>query len=192
MNPLSLDPLAMNPLALSERHALPADLLALYDALPRDAWPEDPGFHPLASFWLDRHLGFRHLLTTLGNQARALESGDLDPQLWARNLSRHGSQLVDELIGHHQIEDDAYFPQMALLEPKLNRGFEMLDADHHALDGLLDGFVSVANAALSAGAHRNSANALLTTLPAFQTQLIRHLQDEEDLIIPVILKHALR
>jgi hemerythrin-like domain-containing protein len=107
-------------------------------------------------------------------------------------VSAIGGHLVQDLLGHHQIEDDAYFPQMVQLERRLGRGFDILDRDHHALDALLDGFVKSANQALQAKDSRAAAGRFREGLMPFERQLIRHLQDEEDLIIPVILKHRMR
>ena len=176
---------------LSARTGLPADLLELLALFPRDGWQGAPAFHPLASFWLDRHLGFRRMFHLLITDAQAMTAGDLDAEDWRRRTSRLGQHLVGDLLGHHQIEDDAYFPEMVRLEPRLARGFDILDADHHGLDGLLDGFVRAANAGLSVDNPRDGAGSLLAVLHPFQRQLVQHLGDEEDLIIPVILKHRM-
>jgi hypothetical protein len=75
----------------------------------------------------------------------------------------------------------------------LERGFELLDADHHALDGHIHGLAGAANAFLqSVGqpGERDRAGELNAALAGFETFLDRHLVDEEDLIVPVILKYA--
>ncbi len=174
---------------LAARHGLPAELLALLDDHPRAGWPAHPGFHGLVSFWLDRHMGFRTLTDRIRRETEALIGGTTDPATFPQRLVPLGRRLVDELIGHHQIEDDAYFPELAALEPRLARGFDILDADHHALDALLDSFVTGANSLLQSPAPRDAAGPFHTNLAAFTKMLDRHLTDEEDLILPVILKH---
>ncbi|WP_103333914.1 hemerythrin domain-containing protein [Pseudotabrizicola formosa] len=176
---------------LAHRDHLPADLVTLLADWPRDRWSDVPGFEGLSSFWLDRHLGFRDLMSGLRLDAEHMSGGRIDPQRWQGRLLRGGEQLVQGLIGHHQVEDASYFPAMVQLEPRLARGFELLDRDHHALDGLLDGFVTAANDALQATDAREAALAFHASLAPFERQLIRHLEDEEDLIIPVILKHQM-
>lgn len=176
---------------LSHREGLPPDLLTLLDSLPRSGWADVPGFGGLAAFWLDRHLAFRRLLDLLAGDAQAVADGRMDPGQWHPRLIRLGGHLVQELQGHHQIEDEAYFPQMQQLEPRLLRGFDLLDRDHHALDGLLHGFANAANAALRAEKPRAAAGRMAEHLAPFARQLQRHLEDEEDLIIPVILKHRM-
>ncbi|AWB49250.1 dihydrodipicolinate reductase [Gemmobacter aquarius] len=175
--------------SLATRQGLPAELLALLDEYPRAGWPEQPGFHGLVSFWLDRHMGFRSLTTRIKAETEALIDGKTDTATFPQRLVPLGRRLVDELIGHHQIEDDAYFPELAALEPRLSRGFHILDADHHELDTLLDAFVTGANAVLQSPDPRDAAGQFHTSLAPFGTMLHRHLTDEEDLILPVILKH---
>lgn len=175
-------------LDLATRTHLPPELLALHADWAREGWADAPGFHGLAAFWLDRHLGFRSLLGGLIADAGAVVDRRMDPAAFAPRLSRMGGRLVQELIGHHQIEDEAYFPKLAALEPRLARGFDLLDADHHALHALIDRFVTGANGVLqdrSGGGVAHFADALAD----FDRLLLRHLTDEEDLIIPVVLKH---
>ena len=95
--------------------------------------------------------------------------------------------LVGQLHGHHRIEDTQYFPVLSRLETRLDRGFAILDRDHHALDALLGRFTESANAVLQG---RGEAGAFLDELGAFEGFLNRHLEDEEDLVVPVILKHG--
>jgi hemerythrin-like domain-containing protein len=176
---------------LSRRDRLPPDLVTLLAEWPRERWSDLPGFEGLAAFWLDRHLGFRALMAGLQQDAENMAEGRIDPNRWQQRVLRGGDQLVQGLIGHHQIEDASYFPAMVRLEPRLSRGFDLLDADHHALDGLLDAFVTGANTALQASDPRPAALAFHASLVPFERQLVRHLEDEEDLIIPVILKHQM-
>jgi len=100
---------------------------------------------------------------------------------------------VQELHGHHLIEDHQYFPVLTQLEPRLERGFALLDADHHALDPWLARLAERANAAIGAArADRglgDAAGPLAEDLGAFAGLLERHLTDEEDLVVPVLLRH---
>ena len=176
---------------LATRTRLPPELVTLLADWPRAGWSDVPGFEGLAAFWLDRHLGFRTYLDRLREDAEHMAGGRIDPNRWQGRLLRGGEQLVQSLIGHHQIEDTSYFPAMVRLEPRLTHGFEVLDRDHHALDGLLDGFVQSANTAIQSTDPSEAALVFHASLAPFQRQLIRHLEDEEDLIIPVILKHQM-
>lgn len=176
---------------LASRTRLPPELLTLLADWPRADWSALPDAQGLAAFWLDRHLGFRSLLNGLEQDAEHVARGLMDPARWHGRLLRGGEQLTEGLISHHQIEDESYFPVMRRLEPGLARGFDLLDSDHHALDSLLDSFVGAANTALQSREAAPAAEAFHTALMPFARQLIRHLEDEEDLIIPVILKHQM-
>lgn len=179
-------------LTLADRAALPEEFRLILAEHPRDSWAEHLDFNGLAAFWLERHLAFRRMLEMLGSDAQGLLDGRIAAESYAPRLSRLGSRLIGDLMGHHQIEDDVYFPELARLEPRIARGFDMLDADHHALHGLIDRFVSGANAVLGEtgdAARREAVGRFLGDLGAFERQLIRHLEDEEDLVLPVVLKH---
>ena len=181
--------------ALATRADLPAEYRLLLAEYPRDSWPDHRDFNGLAAFWLDRHLNFRHVMTVLRDEAQLRLDRKMAPRDHAKTLQRRGSGLLSDLIGHHQIEDQAYFPELARLEPRIARGFDLLDADHHDLHALIDRFATGANAVLSApddaASHRATAR-FLTDLTAFDRMLARHLTDEEDLVLPVVLKHRVR
>jgi hemerythrin-like domain-containing protein len=185
-------PPAPDALPLATREGLPPEYRLLLADYPRDGWPAHRDFNGLAAFWLDRHLGFRRVMGLLQTDADALIDRRIDPQIWGQRLVRLGSGFLGDLVGHHQIEDDAYFPKLAALEPRIARGFEVLDRDHHALHDLIDRFAKGANHALAQTgdeARHKAATAFRTDLASFERMLARHLEDEEDLVLPVVLKH---
>lgn len=178
-------------LSLESRTGLPEALRVLLADYPREGWEEDPHFHGLVSFWLGMHLQFRDALSGMRADAEALLDRRLDPRAWAPRLARAGGSFVQHLHGHHGIEDDHYFPILAARDRRLLRGFEILDTDHHALDGHLEGFVADANGALRAlesPDFQTEAGRLHGTLLRLDRFLERHLTDEEELIVPVILR----
>ena len=179
-------------LSLEARAGLPDALRVLLSDWPREGWAASPHFHPLASMWLDRHLGFRRMLALMRADAEALLDRRIDPAAWAPRLSRLGSHFVSDLHGHHHVEDDHYFPLLAARDARLLDGFALLDRDHQALDGHLAAFVADANAALQA---LGTEDDLRTAGGRFRENLLRlegfidrHLTDEEELIVPVILR----
>jgi hypothetical protein len=119
----------------------------------------------------------------------------LEPASFAQRLSRVGGQFVEHLHGHHHVEDNHYFPLQVVREKRLEQGFQILDADHQALDAHIAGFVGGANGvlrAVAAGAFRDEGSAFHAQLVRLGGFLERHLADEEDLIVPVILRHGER
>lgn len=182
-------------LPLDRRTGLPDALRVLLRDHPREGWEADPRFAGLAAFWMERHLAFRDLLAALGADAARAAAKDLDPRAWGARLSRLGSHLLQDLHGHHRIEDDHYFPLLASREPRLRAGFDLLDADHQALDRHLAAFADRADAALRlirdpAADAAGEAGRLTERLDALARFLDRHLTDEEDLVVPVILRHG--
>ena len=179
--------------ALDARAGLPEGLGALLSRHPREGWRAHPEFGPLTTFWMERHVMFRRMLDALGADARAAQDGTMDPAEHARRLSRVGGAFLDGLHGHHSIEDDHYFPRLIALAPSLERGFAILDADHHRLHEELDGFAQAANAVLrglapGAGDGRDAVGRLGRDLDRLQGFLDRHLLDEEDLVVPILLE----
>lgn len=179
---------------LATRTALPDALRILLAEHPRDSWETHRHFDGLVRFWLDRHLMFRRMLAIMQADTEALLDRRVDPQAHAGRLAQIGSRFVADLHGHHQIEDGHYFPVLAQAEPRLVLGFDLLDADHHALDGLLARFAEGANGLLSVwqddAARPDAAGRFLTVLGETQRLIDRHLVDEEDLVVPVILQHG--
>jgi hemerythrin-like domain-containing protein len=181
----------MDDLDLATRMRMPDALRALLADFPRDSWDAHPHFVGLVQFWIERHMMFRQLTEALQTDVEAALDKKLDPTQHKARLSRYGGMLVGNLHGHHQIEDNHYFPVLSGMEPKLERGFGILDADHHAMDGLLERFTTAANAVLQGkeGATKPAGD-FRAELLSFGKMLDRHLEDEEDLIVPVILKHG--
>lgn len=172
---------------LTNREGLPDALRVLLESFPREDWAAHPNFAGLVAFWLDRHEMFRKLCSVMGQDAENVVDGRMDPRQMQGRLQQYGSALVQQLHGHHQIEDMHYFPILRAREERLDRGFEILDRDHHAMDGLLNRFAEGANGVLRGEVE---AGAFREELTGFEALLMRHLADEEDLIVPVILKHG--
>lgn len=178
-------------LSLFTREGLPDALRVLLRDYPRDGWERDPNFHGLVSFWLSMHLQFRDGLALMRDDAEAVLDRRMDARDWGGRLSRVGGQFVQHLHQHHGIEDHHYFPILSQRDPRLTRGFAILDTDHTDLHGLIDGFVEGANAALSsldAPDLRSQAGRVHEMLGRFERFLNRHLTDEEELVVPVLLR----
>ena len=178
---------------LETRAALPEDLRVLLADYPRRIWGAHPNFGPTTRFYLDRHAMFREAFAVM----RRLVAESLDAprpsERVGRDLSRVGGFFLQELHTHHSVEDHHYFPALMRLEPRLVRGFEILDRDHHALHDALDRFAAAANGALSAlapgagGDPKRAFSALDRELSRFDPMLDRHLSDEEEIVIPIML-----
>jgi hypothetical protein len=186
-------------LALDRRPGLPDDLLDLLRRYPRENWPDNPDVAGLAGFWLQRHQMFRELSTLIGTATLRLREGLLTPAEFRPFFRRRIGLLLGQLDEHHNVEDIHYFPAFAVAAPKLKRGFEILDADHHFIHGVIESlgeeseaFVAALSGQVSGkeGEVPRKVDDLAAAIAAFDRNLRRHLDDEEDLVIPLILERA--
>lgn len=177
--------------ALENREGLPDALRVLLEAFPRDTWNAGT-LDDLTKFWLSRHMMFRRLLGHISDDAKRLSEGAMDPEVYARHLAQLGSHFVRDLHAHHHIEDEAYFPKLIQSDNRLIRGFDMLETDHQSIDRYLNAFVDAANDLIrtSPDARTSLGAPFHDRVRGLQRLLNRHLADEEDLVVPVILKYG--
>ena len=175
-------------LALGTRARLPDALRVLVEAHPRDTWEAHGNFGEMVQFWLQRHAMFRQLVDILRQDAEKMADGGIGFQDYAPRLSHYGGTLLNELHGHHQIEDHHYFPRLIKLDARVEKGFDLLEADHEAMDGLLHGMAEGANGVLQGG----EIGPFIDRLQGFTDLLERHLTDEEEIVVPVILASGFR
>lgn len=178
-------------LALDARAGWPADLRLLIERYPREVWSSHANLGAMAQFWLQRHAMFRELGASLEEAATAFRDCTATAADFRAFFPPRLQFFLQQLNAHHQIEDQHYFPVFQAAEARLAHGFDVLEADHHLIHGQIDATVEAANAFLrtpvnddiarAAGEHYAQANGRLARL------LTQHLNDEEDLIIPLIL-----
>lgn len=184
--------LEQDDLGLVTRGGLPADLCYLVERYPRDDWTAHDNVHGMASMWLQRHAMFRDLGGILTGAIADYREERTDAQGFAQFFAPRLNFFLGHLDGHHNVEDHHYFPVFARVEPRLKRGFDILDADHHLIHDALEANAQTANAFLQAlsgdgDAQRRAADAYADENARLVAMLARHLDDEEDLIIPLIL-----
>jgi hypothetical protein len=169
-------------------------LLADY---PRDDWEAHPNFKEATKNWMGAHQMFRRLGEITRKETERFLDKDRDAEDYAGRLSYYGDALVRNLHGHHHWEDHNYFPELSRADPRFDAGLEVLEKDHEVLDGILDGFTSKANRVikliqLDEKAAHDEAGDLHKIAGGIEALLARHLVDEEDLAVPIILHHKLR
>ena len=179
-------------LDLNSRSGWPDDLRIFIDKFPREAWPTHANLGERIQFWLRVHGGFRDLGSDLKAATGDFREGLVTPErfrLWFVPRLRH---LLSHLHTHHQIEDHEYFPILAEAEPRLARGFDVLESDHDVIHATIDALAEAANAFVNI--EDGDRDRLLSTgdryadaSDALIRQLTQHLDDEEDLIVPLVL-----
>ncbi len=174
--------------ALATRTGLPSGFRWLLDDYPRDRWPS--ALDETAAFWLQMHASFRgHQAHMDGLVGQWRANGDL--AALHRSLIPALQSFLQHLDGHHRVESGHYFPMMRKIEPKIDAGIDLLDRDHHAihetLEALFQGGLAFHQAmAGNAPDAADKANRLSDLIDGNARPLLRHLEDEEDIVIPLI------
>ena len=158
---------------------------------PRSSWRDDPTHG--ARFWLEIHDGFRRESDGLVALLDEHRSGRRAAGELAVISAPRLTGLVARLRNHHEIEDFEYFPAFRALEPKLAAGFDVLASDHVRLQGHADEALGALGELLAAAANDAAGAPHVTDRYVSRSDdlcraLARHLDDEEDLIIPLLLE----
>lgn len=176
---------------------MPGEMQILLETYPRDSWDSHPGFKERTRHWLGAHQMFRRLAELVRTDAEHFLDRTVSPDAYAARLSYYGNALVGNLHGHHGWEDRSYFPELSAADPRFDAGLEVLEKDHADLDLVLDQYTRTANRAiklihLDEAQARSEVGALRDTSEVIEAFLKRHLSDEEELAVPIILHHRLR
>ena len=181
---------------IDQRGGWPEDLCVVLRDYPRDTWHTTRS--GMARFWIDKHNYIRQ-------QSAALQSANEDYRSGRAAASHFGSWIAPrlqgflaELHGHHQVEDFHYFPAFRSAEPRLGPGFDVLDKDHELIHqgivdivGTINAFIETLHAEgpSQVDAQRRAADKYIAASLTLHRRLERHLTDEEDLIIPLMIRH---
>jgi hypothetical protein len=167
----------------------------LLERHPRATWPSQE--NPATEFWLGVHSGFRRDAAAL----TALGQDFVDGRLRAPELAVvAGSRLYGlaaALRGHHEVEDHHYFPVLLQTFPYLGDGLERLGKEHGALaEDIREALAALRELTASAQGSsqtlpqsaQHAAERFVSVAERLQRRLLRHLDDEEDLVIPALLE----
>jgi len=176
----------------------PAELGFLLERHPRATWPTARS--ATVAFWLDVHERLRRDAAGLDAAGAEYRAGRSSPAQLAVIAAPRLRGLVAAMHGHHQIEDFDYFPEFRRAEPRLAAGFDRLEREHAALNRSVDTALA-ALAELRAAAERTTEPSSASTLKlagqryvdaaaTLSAELLRHLHDEENLVVPLLLERA--
>ena len=177
------------------RPALGEELRFLARLHPRATWAGHARLGELARYWLQRHAAFRALDEIILAGSEAALAQPVDAAALKPWLAHHLQTFLWQLEGHHRVEDLHYFPVFRRVEPRLAAGFELLERDHDTLHAALAGIVTAANRVLAHDgadlAHFRAGLARFRDAQAtLGRQLHRHLDDEEDLVVPLLIERG--
>ena len=177
--------------------ACPGELLLfLLERHPRATWPTARS--ATVAFWLDVHERLRRDAGGLDAAGDEYRGGRSLPAQLAVIAAPRLRGLIAAMQGHHQIEDFEYFPEFRHAEPRLSAGFDRLEREHATLNRNVDAALA-ALAELHAAVERAAEPASTATLKlaaqryvdaaaTLSADLLRHLHDEENLVVPLLLE----
>jgi len=177
--------------------ALPQDMRILLRDYPRDAWPDHPNFAASIQNWMGAHEMFRALSKAVRLNTEGYIDKSIGSDTYAARLSHYGNLLVRNLHGHHGWEDHVFFPEISRSDPRFDSGLATLESDHEHLDKVLERFTVASNRTvkliqLDETQAQSEAGGIHKAASEIEGFLRRHLADEEDLVVPIILHHKLR
>lgn len=192
-----MDAASATALRLGERNGLPDDVAVLRAQYPRGGWRGHANFNQLAQFWLRIHAGLRHEGSEVARVLNLFRAQDIDADQFQRAFIPQLNGFLQHLDQHHRIEDEAYFPKFRQLDTRFVLGFDLLEADHELIHQRLVTTVDHARKLLNALSFpaemvQRAADAYAAEAEMLLGLLLRHLADEEDLVIPAMLKHGER
>jgi hemerythrin-like domain-containing protein len=189
--------LISGPLRLGERNGIPNDIAFLRALYPRGGWRADANYGQLADFWLHVHTSLRHEGSEVARVVDAFRDRQIDADQLQSAFVPRLNGFLQHLDQHHRIEDAAYFPKFRQLDERLIIGFDLLEADHELIHQRLVTTVEHARGLLAvlaspADEARRAADHYAAVADDLLGLLRNHLDDEEELVIPAMLKHGER
>ena len=167
---------------------LPDAYVWLLPRYPRDGWlaHEDMGGH--TRFWLDLHASFRSAATHVERLNGDWRENRIPLDTFRTAMAPAMQRFLGALEHHHQMEDHVFFPRFIAHEARIAPGIDLLETDHHAIDATIHETVAAANALLRAeGDARAQGEAYTAAAERLTALMRRHLDDEEEIIMPLIL-----
>jgi hypothetical protein len=183
---------------LDHRQGWPAALKYLLERHPRATWPAQPSAG--VQFWLEVHDHLRRDCVGLEMAADDYGAKRTSATQLAVIAAPRLRGLVASLHDHHQIEDHHYFPAFRRQEPRLAPGLDALEHDHAELQRDVEASLAALNELRAAAEHAPqpgdhatpaiAASRYVAVTRQLCRRLLRHLSDEEDLVVPLLIEHG--
>ena len=180
----------MKKIDLLNRSFLPEELKTFLSEYPRVEWNAHPNFPNFAEFWLQRHEMFRDLGLHLVQLSQAILNKDIDTKEFQNQTLICSGFMLQELHTHHIMEDTFFFPRISKYDSKLFAAIDLLESDHQAISSIIDNYKVLLEEVRLTKEASNCASKLLECQNGFNEALKRHLEDEEDIIVPAALHYG--
>jgi len=178
---------------LDTRSGWPDDLCVLLKEHPRSVWRTHGS--ALTEFWLYQHDAFRRQCAALQAATDDYRQGRKPADELCSWIAPRLQEFFGHLHGHHQVEDFHYFPALRIVDQRLAAGFDTLARDHAVIHTGADALFAAIHEFMAIVRHspptndsqRHAGDRYVAASETLYSQLLRHLEDEEDLVIPVML-----
>jgi len=176
---------------VTQREELPHSIKKSLISIERSNWFFHPKYHGKAEFFIQYHEGLMNTSIQILSTLKALlDNPGEDSRIYyeLNKVKVLCYALFANAHRHHMIEDHSYFPMFRKIELKMGAGIDLLENDHKRLSLALD----VLKSSLQQGLHTAGYSAigkLYQSAVEVDNILVRHLSDEEEIIIPIFLKH---
>lgn len=131
---------------LETRTSWPAELLFILEKYPRDAWLDHVNIAGMGRFWLERHDSFRRSGEALRSATGEFREGLVTPERFRAWHAPRPQTFLSHLEAHHDAEDYQMFPIFNAAEPRLMKGFDVLERDHGVIHAAMEQVAETANA----------------------------------------------
>jgi len=187
-----------NTLDLRHRQGdLPSEMIALLKDYPKDAWSNNINLGPVTLFWLRKHKMFRDLGADLNRTLAQSAAGKVDLYRNLTPVQHKFQKFFGELHLHHHVEDDHYFPIYLGAAPEMSKGLDLLENDHNFLHVELERTIKATRKMFAVTqkpvqTRHDATSELADAFSSLNRFLKRHLNDEEDIIVPLVLSRGER
>jgi hemerythrin-like domain-containing protein len=130
-----------------------------------------------------------HTLRTAAHRmAAALAAFEAGSDAQAKAMEKYWNGYVGEVLAHHTIEDDIFFPRLVERVPTAAAHLVRADADHHHLDDLMD-TCQAAMRELRRTAGIAAAFEAAASVRELAAHMDSHLDFEDEHLVPLFTDH---
>ncbi len=176
---------------VATRNGVSPSLLAGMFPADRKAWDNDPQFLGWPAHLQRLHAAISEGSARLVGGLEAIldePEGSVQEMMGLTGMNRLGLDLVSHVHGHHSFEDANVLPGFLGRFPQLAVAIDLLETDHEFLDQALDQSEGAFVALRNEGASKTDVARALEQAKVLNKIINRHTYDEEDILIPAVLK----
>ena len=181
---------------LGKRNGLPDSLRELLKKYPRDTWEEDVLNGNWVGYWLGRHSVFKEISFAINQSLQNILDNKISTSKFLNDYIQLMNLMLKNLNSHHTVEDNYIFPKFSQKIEKFSYGLDLLENDHHLIHSSIDNVVAEGNSLIKtindnqAFDIKKVVGSYKTVNDEFDKLLMAHLNDEEDLLIPLVVKYG--